>query len=52
MTTNTLGHIVPGSRVLFHGTIYDVGEITDTSANLYLSGHYVVTVDIKSVEPV
>lgn len=51
-TTNTLDSIVPGSRVLFQGTIYDVGEVTETSAKLYLSGRYVVTVDIKDVEPI
>lgn len=50
-TTNSLKQIVPGSKAAYKGTTYDVGEVSDSSARLYLSGHYVITVDIKDAEP-
>lgn len=52
MTTNSLQQIVPGSKVIYNGTIYDVGEIINDSANLYLSGCYICTVDIKNTKPI
>lgn len=51
-TTNSLKQIVPGSKVVFQDKIYDVGEITEDSANLYLSGRYKMTVKKNDVKPI
>ena len=43
VTANSCGKIVPGSKVMIPGNslVFDVGEVSDTKANLYLNGKLV-----------
>ena len=54
VTANSLGKIVPGSRVRVPGNtiIFDVGEVNNEKACLYLNGQKIKEMPIKELQAI
>ena len=52
VTANSCGKIVPGSKVSIPGNslVFDVGEVSDAKANLYLNGQKVAEMPINELQ--
>ena len=51
-TANSIGEIVSGSKVYIDGDntkVYDVGEVYNRMAKLYIDNTYIVTISIDNL---
>lgn len=54
VTANSCGKIVPGSKVMIPGNnlVFDVGEVENNIANLYINGKKVAEMPIRELRAI
>ena len=49
-TSNSVNQIVPGSKVIYKGKIYDVGQVKGKMIELYKEGLFIDQINAGNVE--
>jgi hypothetical protein len=50
VTTNSIGSIVSGSKVVYNGITYDVGAVGKKQIELFLNNKYVCTISTEQAQ--
>jgi hypothetical protein len=50
VTTNSVGSIVSGSKVVYNGITYDVGAVSKKQIELFLNNKYVCTISTEQAQ--